>query len=211
MLERVLALLGVTGPDALAALDAAGELTPAGPLRGGPGGFRYPRLHPRGRAHGVAGSTVDRRPQLPVRWRHAHHRGHAVRRRAGHRTGPQRRVGSLRRSAPAPGSVGAHRTLAGGDRGRGQGGGHVWRLCGGAFQLAPMTSRCPPTALSRCPPGCAKHIDMGRLLKMERLLPSGRKALIVAMDQPRAIYSGALADPGKVLDKLRPRTSMGTC
>jgi len=29
MLERVLALLGVTGPDALAALDAAGELTPA--------------------------------------------------------------------------------------------------------------------------------------------------------------------------------------
>ena len=43
---------------------------------------------------------------------------------------------------------------------------------------------------------------MGRLLKMERLLPSGRKALIVAMDQPRAIYSGAQADPGKVLDKL---------
>jgi len=32
MLERVLALLGVAGPDALAALDAAGELTPAGPL-----------------------------------------------------------------------------------------------------------------------------------------------------------------------------------
>jgi class I fructose-bisphosphate aldolase len=37
---------------------------------------------------------------------------------------------------------------------------------------------------------------------MDRLLPSGRKALIVAMDQPRAIYSGAQADPGKVLDKL---------
>jgi DhnA family fructose-bisphosphate aldolase class Ia len=45
---------------------------------------------------------------------------------------------------------------------------------------------------------------MGRLLKLDRLLPSGRKALIVAMDQPRAIYSGALADPGRVLDKLRP-------
>jgi DhnA family fructose-bisphosphate aldolase class Ia len=44
---------------------------------------------------------------------------------------------------------------------------------------------------------------MGRLLKLDRLLPSGRKALIVAMDQPRAIYSGALADPGSVLDKLR--------
>ncbi len=44
---------------------------------------------------------------------------------------------------------------------------------------------------------------MGRLLKLHRLLPSGRKALIVAMDQPRAIYSGALADPGRVLDKLR--------
>ena len=32
MLEHVLALLGVAGPEALAALDAAGELTPAGPL-----------------------------------------------------------------------------------------------------------------------------------------------------------------------------------
>jgi DhnA family fructose-bisphosphate aldolase class Ia len=45
---------------------------------------------------------------------------------------------------------------------------------------------------------------MGQLLRLNRLLPSGRKALIVAMDQPRAIYSGALADPGRVLDKLRP-------
>ena len=32
MLEHVLALLGVTGPDALAVLDAAADLTPAGPL-----------------------------------------------------------------------------------------------------------------------------------------------------------------------------------
>ena len=45
---------------------------------------------------------------------------------------------------------------------------------------------------------------MGRLLKLDRLLPSGRKALIIAMDQPRAIYSGPLADPGRVLDQLRP-------
>jgi DhnA family fructose-bisphosphate aldolase class Ia len=38
---------------------------------------------------------------------------------------------------------------------------------------------------------------------LHRLLPPGRKALIVAMDQPRAIYSGALADPGRVLQNLR--------
>ena len=44
---------------------------------------------------------------------------------------------------------------------------------------------------------------MGRLHRMHQLLPPGRKALIVAMDQPRAIYSGALADPGQVLDNLQ--------
>jgi DhnA family fructose-bisphosphate aldolase class Ia len=44
---------------------------------------------------------------------------------------------------------------------------------------------------------------MARLLKLHRLLPPGRKALIVAMDQPRAIYSAPLARPGQVLDKLQ--------
>ncbi|HMK96124.1 MAG TPA: hypothetical protein VK425_01190, partial [Acidimicrobiales bacterium] len=44
---------------------------------------------------------------------------------------------------------------------------------------------------------------MGVLLRMNRLLPPGRKALIVAMDQPRAIYSGPLADPGLVLRNLQ--------
>ncbi len=46
--------------------------------------------------------------------------------------------------------------------------------------------------------------DMGRLLKLSRLLPPGRKALIVAMDQPRAIHVAALADPGQVLSSLQP-------
>jgi fructose-bisphosphate aldolase, class I len=41
------------------------------------------------------------------------------------------------------------------------------------------------------------------LLRMQQLLPPGRKSLIVAMDQPRAIYSAALARPGQVLDNLR--------
>ena len=45
---------------------------------------------------------------------------------------------------------------------------------------------------------------MGRLLKLHRLLPPGRKALIVAMDQPRAIHVAALADPGQVLSNLQP-------
>lgn len=40
-------------------------------------------------------------------------------------------------------------------------------------------------------------------MKLHRVLPPHRKGLIVAMDQPRAIYSGALADPGRVLDDLR--------
>ncbi len=44
---------------------------------------------------------------------------------------------------------------------------------------------------------------MGLLLKLHRLLPPGRKALIVAMDQPRAIHVAALADPGQVLDNLQ--------
>lgn len=44
---------------------------------------------------------------------------------------------------------------------------------------------------------------MGFLLRLHRLLPPGRKALIVAMDQPRAIYSGPLADPGQVLRNLQ--------
>jgi sugar (pentulose or hexulose) kinase len=42
MLERVLALLGVVGPDALAALDAAAERTPAGSLRVVQEGFDTP-------------------------------------------------------------------------------------------------------------------------------------------------------------------------
>ena len=45
---------------------------------------------------------------------------------------------------------------------------------------------------------------MGHLLRMQRLLTPGRKSLIVAMDQPRAIYSGALAAPTVVLDNLQP-------
>lgn len=45
---------------------------------------------------------------------------------------------------------------------------------------------------------------MGRLLKLHRLVPPGRKALIVAMDQPRAIHVPALGDPGRVLDDLAP-------
>ncbi|HUB72154.1 MAG TPA: hypothetical protein VL984_17160 [Acidimicrobiales bacterium] len=44
---------------------------------------------------------------------------------------------------------------------------------------------------------------MGLMYRLNRLLPPGRKALIVAMDQPRAIYSGPLADPGQVLRNLR--------
>ena len=44
---------------------------------------------------------------------------------------------------------------------------------------------------------------MGRLIKLHRLLPPGQKALIVAMDQPRAIDVRALADPGKVLHNLQ--------
>ena len=44
---------------------------------------------------------------------------------------------------------------------------------------------------------------MGRLLRLHRLLPPGRKALIVAMDQPRAIHVAALADPGRVLNSLQ--------
>ena len=44
---------------------------------------------------------------------------------------------------------------------------------------------------------------MSRLLKLHRLLPPGRKALIVAMDQPRALHVAALADPGQVLSKLQ--------
>ncbi|MGD0439627.1 MAG: hypothetical protein ABSB52_03275 [Acidimicrobiales bacterium] len=45
---------------------------------------------------------------------------------------------------------------------------------------------------------------MGRTLKLHRLLPPGRKALIVAMDQPRAIHVASLADPGRVLQNLQP-------
>ena len=45
---------------------------------------------------------------------------------------------------------------------------------------------------------------MGRILKLHRLVPPGRKALIVAMDQPRAIHVPSLGDPGRVLDDLRP-------
>jgi class I fructose-bisphosphate aldolase len=44
---------------------------------------------------------------------------------------------------------------------------------------------------------------MGKIIKLERLVPKGSKSLIVAMDQPRSIYSGPLADPALVLDKLR--------
>lgn len=44
---------------------------------------------------------------------------------------------------------------------------------------------------------------MGLRLKLDRVLPPHRKGLTVAMDQPRAIYSAALADPGRVLDELR--------
>ena len=50
---------------------------------------------------------------------------------------------------------------------------------------------------------CAITAGMSRLLKLHRLLPPGRKALIVAMDQPRAIHVAALADPGRVLYSLR--------
>jgi fructose-bisphosphate aldolase, class I len=39
---------------------------------------------------------------------------------------------------------------------------------------------------------------------MQRLFSPGRKSLIVALDQPRAIHSGPLADPGAVLDNLQP-------
>lgn len=53
-------------------------------------------------------------------------------------------------------------------------------------------------------PVCANKTGIGRLLKLHRLLPLGRKALIVAMDQPRAIHVAALADPGRVLRNLQP-------
>ncbi|MGC8626078.1 MAG: class I fructose-bisphosphate aldolase [Acidimicrobiales bacterium] len=43
---------------------------------------------------------------------------------------------------------------------------------------------------------------MGKNIKLARLLPKGKKSLIVAMDQPRSIYSGPLADPAKVLESL---------
>jgi len=39
---------------------------------------------------------------------------------------------------------------------------------------------------------------------LHRLLPPGRKALIVAMDQPRARHVASLADPGRVLQNLQP-------
>ena len=37
------------------------------------------------------------------------------------------------------------------------------------------------------------------------MLPTSRKALIVAMDQPRAIHVAELADPGRVLRSLQSR------
>jgi len=50
---------------------------------------------------------------------------------------------------------------------------------------------------------CANTAAMGRLLKLHCILPPGRKALIVAMDQPRAIHVAELADPGRVLHSLQ--------
>ena len=44
---------------------------------------------------------------------------------------------------------------------------------------------------------------MGLLLKLHRLVPPGRKALIVAMDQPRALHVAALAEPGRILQNLQ--------
>ena len=44
---------------------------------------------------------------------------------------------------------------------------------------------------------------MGLLLKLHRLVPPGRKALIVAMDQPRALHVAALAHPGRILQNLQ--------
>jgi len=50
---------------------------------------------------------------------------------------------------------------------------------------------------------CANTAAMGRLLKLHCIPPPGRKALIVAMDQPRAIHVAELADPGRVLHSLQ--------
>ena len=66
MLERVLALLGVTGPDALAVLDAAAEATPAGPLLVVQEGFDTPASIRGRRTFGVAGGPVERGARLPL-------------------------------------------------------------------------------------------------------------------------------------------------
>ena len=83
-----------------------------------------------------------------------------------------------------------------------------------------LKNRWPPPKFNkrRATPPCSTvetELDTDTILELTRssrvvytgcyqLLPPGRKALIVAMDQPRAIYSGALADfPGQVLDNLQ--------